>query len=133
MTSAGRFAPSAFLQTLFASARQRETHMSEKIKAMLEQRVKLVADSRKILEKAEAEKRPLNAAEEENWAKVNADIDGLKDQADRLAAPGKHEGELDVSRGRETRGDDPAKGEPDAKSSEEHTSELQSHLHLQTL
>ena len=93
--------------------------MSEKIKALLEQRVKLVADSRKILEKAEAEKRPLNAAEEENWAKVNADIDGLKDQADRLAALEKHEAELDVSRGRETRGDDPAKVEPAAKPGED--------------
>src|SRR3990172_2230890 len=107
MTSAGRFAPSAFFQNLFASARQRETHMSEKIKALLEQRVKLVADSRKILEKAEAEKRPLNAAEEENWAKVNADIDGLKDQADRLPALAKHEGELDVSRGPGARGGGP--------------------------
>ena len=58
-------------------------------KELREQRAKLVQDWRGILDKADAERRPLNAEERQKVTAIEADIDALKttiDTAERLDA-----------------------------------------------
>jgi HK97 family phage major capsid protein len=79
--------------------------------SLSEQRAKIVADWRAMLDTAENEGRALTAEEVEKSNKMEADIDGLKktidarakaDAADRAIVP-------DSQRTKETAGDDPAK------------------------
>lgn len=79
------------------------------IKEILEKRAKLVVDARAILDKAEKEKRELDAEERVQFDTMIADADKLKDEADqmqkdlesrsRLEAAEK---DLEASRGRQT-------------------------------
>lgn len=57
--------------------------MSTKLKQLRDQRGKLVADARAILDKAEAEKRALTAEEDANYKKAFADQDELRGKIER--------------------------------------------------
>jgi HK97 family phage major capsid protein len=57
--------------------------MNEKIRKLLADRAKLVADSRGLLDKAEAEKRALTADEEINYNNMDAEIDRMTRDIER--------------------------------------------------
>jgi len=57
--------------------------MSAKLKQLRDQRGKLVADARAILDKAETEKRALTAEEDANYKKAFADQDELRGKIER--------------------------------------------------
>ncbi len=61
------------------------------IKELLEKRANLVADSQKILDKADAEKRVMNTDEQGQWDKMNADITALTKHIDRMNIQKQHE------------------------------------------
>lgn len=63
-------------------------------KQLREQRAKLVADSRKILDTAEAEKRELNAEENQKWADLHAEERKIYEKITRLEKQEKLESEL---------------------------------------
>ncbi len=57
--------------------------MNEKIRRLLAERAKVVADQRAMLDKAEAEKRGLSADENTNYENMDADIDRLTRDIER--------------------------------------------------
>ncbi len=57
--------------------------MNEKIRKLLADRAKVVADSRALLDKASAEKRNLTADEETNYGNMDTEIDRLTREIDR--------------------------------------------------
>jgi len=73
-----------------------------KVSEILEKRVKLVADARALLDKAENEKRAPTAEEREQFDKMMADADAMKAEADSVAKLEAAEKELADSRGRKT-------------------------------
>jgi HK97 family phage major capsid protein len=79
-----------------------------RLKELMEQRAKLVADARALNEKAESEKRALTTEEQTNFDKMLADAEGIKariDQQQRLEA---EERDLERSNGRKVDPERPA-------------------------
>ena len=66
----------------------------ESTKALREQRGKLIAEARQILDKASAEKRELDAAEQERFDKAHVDERALKAKIDRLESQEQAEADL---------------------------------------
>lgn len=58
--------------------------MKTKILEMRQERAKLIADSRALLEKAEGEKRDLSQEEQTNWDTMMNDADALRGQVERM-------------------------------------------------
>jgi HK97 family phage major capsid protein len=85
------------------------------VKELVEQRVKVAADARAILDLAEKEKRALTAEEETKWGVHMTEIDKLAERIDRQEKAEREERmasverELETSRGRIT---DPARPKP---------------------
>jgi HK97 family phage major capsid protein len=66
-------------------------------KEMRQKRAALVEQARKLLDAAEAEKRELTAEEEQQYDKIMAEVDGLKDKIEREERLQGHEGDLNRS------------------------------------
>jgi len=58
--------------------------MAVTAKSLLEKRADLIADSRKILDTANEEDRPMNGEERQKWERMHKDIDDLRQRADDL-------------------------------------------------
>lgn len=84
--------------------------MSERIKALLEERASTFEASKKILNLAESEKRPLSAEEKATLDKQDARIDEITDEVTRRERAAKVESELTKSRGRVTEPTQPDNG-----------------------
>lgn len=70
------------------------------LKDILEKRAKLIADARKIMDKAEEEGRDATAEERQQFDSLMDDADGLKDTADQEARLATAEADLTESAGR---------------------------------
>lgn len=66
---------------------------------LLEERAKVIEDSRAMLNKIEAEGRDFNDTELEQYNKMESDIDSLKNRSDRLKKSSDLESSLDVLNG----------------------------------
>ncbi len=92
------------------------------ITEVLEQRAKLVVDARAILDKAEKEKRELDAEERKQFDTMIADADKLKDEADQMQKDLESrnhleaaEKEMAASRGRQSSQDSGKQQEPEVR------------------
>lgn len=68
--------------------------MKTKIIEVRQQRAKLIADARALLEKGEAEKRDLTAEEQHNWDRMMNEADHLRGHAERLERQAEAEADL---------------------------------------
>jgi HK97 family phage major capsid protein len=79
--------------------------MSAQIKELLEKRAEKVAAMRKIMDAAAAAKRNITAEETQQFALLDADVQSLTEQRDRLEKLAKLEAETSAIPGREDRND----------------------------
>lgn len=71
--------------------------MNEKLRKLYEQRAKMVADMRGILDKADQEERELTAEERQNYDKAEGDLDNLEKDIQREERQAKREEALRAS------------------------------------
>lgn len=92
--------------------------MKEHLQRLIDARANAWNEAKEILDKAEVEKRDLNAEESQAYERINADIDGKDEQVRSMLARVEREHEADEARAkfdklvRDTPKGDPSKDEP---------------------
>jgi HK97 family phage major capsid protein len=94
-----------------------------KIKELRQDRVKMVADARKILEKAESEGRAMNAEEKGAWEEIMKKVDEAHERIDSLERMAEYDDADDEDREEEEDGEDEGRDEEDDEDEEDETEE----------